>query len=142
VEKPVRLKIRAKAKELTRREGVDWSLPVGPREHMVRDYAPLSQRKLDVRIPFRSTTDDDWTVHLPPGIRVLRGTQAQSTSSPFGSVKVDVEEKPGAVRVHTAVRIDVSRVKVSDYPAFRDWCLAADRALGQRVVLGRAPVER
>ena len=46
------------------------SIPIGRREHMVRDFAPLAARKLDVRMYAQWTQEDDWTVRLPPGAKV------------------------------------------------------------------------
>jgi cellulose synthase operon protein C len=135
IEKTVSLHIRAKARQIARKEGDAMSIPAGPREHLVRDYAPLSQRKLDVKLPFRGRTESDWTVRLPQGSRVLRGPEAVEATSPFGSVKVAVERGPTSVHVGTVVTLDVSRVKASDYPAFRAWCETVDRALGQRIVM-------
>ncbi len=137
VEKPVSLHVHAKARQMARREGDTLSIPVGPKEHMVHDFAPLSQRKLDVRLPFRAKVETNWTVHLPQGARVLRSTQATSSTSPFGSVRVDVEAGPNTMSVATVVTLDVSRVAATDYPAFRAWCETVDRALGQRIVISK-----
>jgi hypothetical protein len=137
VERPVSLHVRAKARQLARQEGDSMSLPAGPKEHMVRDFAPLSQRKLDLRLPFRSKVEADWTVRLPQTARVSRVPQAASSRSPFGSVTVAVEQTPAAIHVATAVTLDVSRVSAEDYPAFRAWCESVDRALGQRIVISK-----
>ena len=40
-------------------------MPLGRKEHMVRDYAPLSARRLDVRLYAQWTQEDDWTVKPP-----------------------------------------------------------------------------
>ena len=45
------------------------SVPLGRKEHMVRDYAPLAVRKLDVRLYAQWTQEDDWSVRLPPARR-------------------------------------------------------------------------
>jgi cellulose synthase operon protein C len=137
VEKPVSIHVRAKARQLARREGDAMSLPAGPKEHMVHDYAPLSQRKLDVRLPYRSTSATEWTVHVPANARILRAPEPASATSPFGTVRVDVEKSATVVHVSTVVTLDVSRVRASDYPAFRAWCEGVDRALGQRLVVSR-----
>jgi hypothetical protein len=104
---------------------------------MVRDLAPLSQRKLDVRIHAMTTTENDWTVHLPPGMHPIRTPLASDVRSAFGDVRVDVEASTQVVHVKTTVTIDRSRIAASDYPAFRAWCEAADRILGQRVVVSK-----
>jgi tetratricopeptide (TPR) repeat protein/transglutaminase-like putative cysteine protease len=137
IEKPAMLHVRAKARQLARREGDAVSIPAGPKEHFVHDFAPLSQRRLDVRLPFRSVSATDWTVHVPSSARVLRAPQPATLSGPFGSVRVTVEQPPGGVHVATIVSLDVSRVSASDYPAFRAWCESVDRALGQRIVVSK-----
>jgi tetratricopeptide (TPR) repeat protein/transglutaminase-like putative cysteine protease len=137
VEKPVSLHVKAKARELARPEGDSMSIPAGPKEHMVRDFAPLSQRRLAVRIPFRSRTESEWTVHLPPTAHVLRAPQSSEGTSPFGTFKVTVEKTPTAIHVATIVNLDVARVPASEYPAFRAWCESVDRALGQRIVMSK-----
>lgn len=137
VEQPVSLHVRAKAREFGRKSGGQVSLPVGPTEHLVRDYAPLSQRRLDVRLPFRGTTSSDWTVHLPPTAQVVRAPDAADVRGPFGTAEVHVEQVPGRIHVRTVVTLDRSRIAASEYAAFRAWCESADRALGQRVVISK-----
>ena len=58
---------------------------------MVRDFAPLAARKLDVRMYAQWTQEDDWTVHLPPGAKVKSAPASAKGSSPFGSYAVDVD---------------------------------------------------
>jgi transglutaminase-like putative cysteine protease/Flp pilus assembly protein TadD len=137
VEQPVKVHVLAKAREIGRTDGDKLSLPAGSREHLVRDFAPLSQRKLDVKIPFRSTSETDWTVHLRPGTEVVRAPVPATVPSEFGNVTVAVEQSPGTVHVKTTVTLDRSRVTAKEYPAFRAWCENADRALGQRIVISK-----
>jgi cellulose synthase operon protein C len=137
IEQPVSVHVRARAREIGRKDGDKTSLPAGSREHLVRDFAPLSQRKLDVRIPFRSKSETTWTVHLPQGKEVLRAPLPASVSSEFGSATVTVEQAAGSVQVKTVVTLDRSRIKAAEYPAFRAWCESADRALGQRIVISK-----
>jgi transglutaminase-like putative cysteine protease/tetratricopeptide (TPR) repeat protein len=137
VEEKVTLHVRARARDLGRKDGESMSIPVGPREHMVRDLAPLSQRKLDVRIHARTTTENDWSIHLPPEVHVIHGPVASEARSAFGTVRVDVEQALPLVHVKTTVTVDRSRIAASDYPALRAWCEAADRILAQRVVVSK-----
>jgi tetratricopeptide (TPR) repeat protein len=137
VEEKVALHVRAKARNLTRKEGDSMSIPLGPREHMVHDFAPLSQRRLDIRLPAMTTTENDWTVRLPPGMHVNRVPQASDVRSPFGDVRVEVEQFSSTVHVKTTVRMDRSRISATEYPALRAWCEAADRSLGPRLVLSK-----
>jgi len=132
VEQKVTLHLRAQVPGFARAEGDVLSVPLGRREHMVRDYAPLSERKLDVRLYAQWTQLDDWTVRLPPGAKVKRSPPAASGSSPFGSYALEVEASGGTLHLRTTVTLAKTRIAASEYPAFRAWCEEVDRQLGQR----------
>jgi cellulose synthase operon protein C len=108
---------------------------LGRKEHMVRDYAPLAQRKLDVRFYAQWTQVDDWSVRLPPGAKVKSAPSAASGSSPFGSYRLEVDVGAGVLHARTVVTLEKTRVAASEYPAFRAWCEEVDRALGQRAAV-------
>lgn len=137
IEERVALRVRAKTRNLARRDGESMNIPLGPREQLVRDLAPLSVRKLDIRIPARTTTVNDWTLRFPPGMHVARGPLPAEVGSEFGEVRVEVEQSASSVHVKTTLRIDRSRIAASEYPALRAWCEAGDRVLGQRVILSK-----
>ncbi len=137
IELPVSLRLRGRAGQLVRRDGERLTVPLGPRAHLVRDWAPLSARRTDVRLLSRSTSVSDWTLHIPSGMRVITPPLVQDVVTRFGGVRVKVEALAGAIHVVTTVSLDESRVRAVDYPAFRAFCEAGDRALGQTVVLAR-----
>jgi transglutaminase-like putative cysteine protease/tetratricopeptide (TPR) repeat protein len=137
VEQKVSVRVRGKAPQLARRDESSFSLPVGPREHMVRDFAPLSQRKLDVRLPAQTTTENEWIVHLPAGTRVTTAPKPLDGSSPFGTYKIEVEQAGATLRVKTTLTSTRTRIPAADYAPFRAWCETVDRALGQRVVFSK-----
>jgi tetratricopeptide (TPR) repeat protein/transglutaminase-like putative cysteine protease len=134
VEEAVQLKAKVKVAGLARKDGDAMSIPAGPREHMVREYATLSQRRLDIRLGAQSTTDTQTVIKLPPGAKLTSAPKPASGTSPFGTFKVDVESGGGTVRVHTTIALTKSRILASEYQAFRAWCESVDRSLGQRVV--------
>ena len=127
--------VTAKVPAFARKDGGTLSVPTGPSSYLVREYAALSQRKLDVRLRAQSTSVTDHTIKLPAGSRVLTGPVATSGSTPFGSYAVTVLNANGVVHVKTTVAIQKTRISVAEYPAFRAFCESADRALGQRLVL-------
>jgi hypothetical protein len=110
-------------------------VPMGRKEHMVRDYAALASRKLDIRVYAQWTQIDDWTVHLPPGAKVKSSAQPSKGASAFGSYEVDAESSAGILHVKTTVTLAKTRIAASEYPAFREWCEQVDRALGQRATV-------
>ncbi len=138
VETPPSLKVRGKVAAFARKDGTSLSVPVGPSEHMVRDFASLSTRKLDLRFHARTTSETDYVVKLPPGAKVLSSPSPSSSTSPFGSHHVTVETVPGGVHVHTTVVFSKMRIPVAEYPAFRAWCEQVDKGLGQRLLVGGA----
>jgi tetratricopeptide (TPR) repeat protein/transglutaminase-like putative cysteine protease len=111
-------------------------VPVGPGEHLVRQYASLPHRNLDLRFGPLTTTVQEWIVHLPPRGRVVRGPTPAHGASAFGSYEVVVDTATaGTVRVKTTLTKAKSRITPADYAAFAAYCAEVDRALGQRVTV-------
>jgi cellulose synthase operon protein C len=135
VEQKVTMHVRGKVPNFGRPEGDALEIPLGRKEHMVRDYAPLATRELPIRMYAQWTQVDDWTVHLPPGAKVKSGAQGSSGTSPFGSFEVSVEQSGSALHVKTTVSLVKTHVTAADYPAFRAWCEQVDKALGQRAMV-------
>jgi tetratricopeptide (TPR) repeat protein/transglutaminase-like putative cysteine protease len=135
IEQNVTMHVRGKAPRFARPDGDVLTVPLGRKEHMIRDYAPLASRMLDVRLPAKRTEEYDWVVRLPAGAKVKSIPAPARGSSPFGSYSVDVESVGGALRVKTTVILSRTRVAASEYPAFRAWCEEVDRGLGQRATV-------
>jgi tetratricopeptide (TPR) repeat protein len=135
VEQKVSLRVRGRAPQFARLEGDAFAVPLGRKEHMIRDYAPLANRKLDVRLSAQWTEEDDWTVHLPPLAKVRTAPASARGTSPFGSYALDVESTGNVLRVRTTVSLVKTRIAVAEYPAFRAWCEEVDRVLGLRATV-------
>jgi uncharacterized protein DUF3858 len=135
VEQKVSMRVKGKVPQFARAEGDVLTVPLGRKEHMVRDYAALTARKLDVRMYAQWTQDDEWTVRLPPGAKMRSAPQASKGSSPFGSYAVEVESGGSTLRLKTSVTLAKTRITVSEYPAFRGWGEEVDQALGQRATV-------
>jgi hypothetical protein len=102
---------------------------------MVREYAPLAARRLDVRLHAQWTEEDDWTVRLPPAAKVRNVPAPASGTSPFGSYALAVESSGSTLRVKTTVSLVKTRIAASEYASFRAWCEEVDRVLGQRATV-------
>lgn len=137
VEQKVGLRAKGKVPAFGRRDGDSITLPAGPREYLVREYASLSQRRRDVQLGARSTAENEYVLHVPPGLRVISAPKAAEGQSPFGRYKVEVETTGTVVRVKTTVVLGKTRIAAAEYGAFRAFCENVDRSLGQRLVLGR-----
>ncbi len=135
VEQSVTIRMRGSAPQFAKPTDGGLSVPLGRREHMVRDFAPLATRELDLRLYARWTQEDDWTIRLPPAAHLKGVPSPAHASGPFGSYQVDVENAGGAIRVRTTVTLAKTRIAAAEYASFRAWCEEVDRALGQRVTV-------
>jgi hypothetical protein len=136
-EQPVKLHARGKVLTFARREGDAISVPAGPTHDLVADYASLSKRALDVDLRALSLREDEWTIRLPAGTRVLRAPIPAQLDSPFGRFSIAFEESAGKVVVKTTLAFKKARITPGEYAAFRTFCEAADRAFGQRMTVGK-----
>jgi hypothetical protein len=137
IEQPVKLRARGKAVALARREGDGLSIPAVPAQRLATEFASLSVRTRDVIIPALTTRRDEWSIRLPAGWRVTRAPLPQEVATPFGKFSISVEQSAGRVVVRSQISLTKSRIKPSEYMEFRMFCETADRAFGQRVVLGK-----
>ena len=135
LEKSVSLHAHGKSAQFARKEGETLSVPVGPGEHMVREFAAQSSRKLDVRLYAQSTTENDWTVKLAPGAHVASAPKPIELASPFGKFVLTVESTASSVHVRSSLAMTTLRIPVASYGALRAWCEQVDRALSQRLVI-------
>ncbi len=131
VEQKVEIKAKAKAPTFARKDGESWTVPLGAKEHMVKTWAPLSNRRRDMRIFSLTTQENETFVKLPAGAKILSPPRAAEGKSPFGNYKVETETNGNTVRLKTTVAITKSRIAASEYKDFRAFCEQADRDLGQ-----------
>jgi tetratricopeptide (TPR) repeat protein len=136
IEQPVQLTARGTAPALARREGNELTLSVTPDARLTPQYASMSQRRHDVVLLGVPTIDETFTVKLPPGTRVRSAPLPASGDTRFGYYRVEVEQKPGSVTVHTRVALKVNRVSPAEYPQWQKFCNSADAALSARLVVG------
>ncbi len=131
IEQPVSLGVRAKTPTFARRNGQRVTMPIGPRERMVRAYATLSARSMPLRIAPLVTDETETKLELPPGASLVETPRTAQGSSPFGSYRVDVDVSGTTVRVRTSVTITKPRISASEYGAFRAFCEQIDRDVSQ-----------
>ena len=136
-DQPVRIKARGKALAFARRDGEALVIPAGPTHRLVADYASVSARKLDVDLHALTQRDDEWTIRLPPGMKVARAGQAQQLDTPFGRFSIAFEQSAGKVVVKTSLAFKKARIKPGEHEAWRAFCQAVDRAFGQSMVVSR-----
>ena len=137
VEQPVKFKARGKAPTLARREGDTVSLPAGPPQRLVAEYAALSTRTLDVVLHALTLREDEYIVKLPPGAEVIATPTPQKLDTPYGRFEIEVERAPGKVTVKSTLAFKKIRIPPSEYAGWRTFCEAVDRAFGQRIVTSK-----
>ena len=130
-----KLTVRGTARGFARKEGDVSSMSVTPSVRLTTNYAALSQRKQDVRIPSFSTIDDTIVVKLPAGTKVKSSPVSSSGKSAFGSFAVEVTVQGAQVTVKTRIEVSATRVTPAQYPAFKKFCEDVDRAIGARLVV-------
>ncbi|MEO6603675.1 MAG: DUF3857 domain-containing protein [Polyangiaceae bacterium] len=135
VEEPVHIKVRGSAPSFARREGKQLSMVVTDSFRLTPAYASLSQRRHDVRLLAFSTLQDQYTIKLPAGAKVVSAPINASQDGPFGSYEVSIQTDHDQVTVSSRISVKVDRVTPKDYPAWKSFCEAADRALSPRLVI-------
>ena len=131
IEQHVLIKAKAKASGFARKDGETRAIPVGAREYLVRAYAPLQQRRQNIRIQALSTQENETVLKLPQGAKITDAPHAAEGKSPYGTYKVETDVNGTTVRVKTTVVLSKSRIPATEYAAFRAFCQQADRDLGQ-----------
>jgi cellulose synthase operon protein C len=136
-DQPVKIHAKGKVLGFARRDGDALGVPAGPTHRLVAEYASLSQRALDVDLHALTRRDDEWTLHLPPGMRVTRTATPAELDTPFGHFSISFEEGAGKVVVRSSLAFKKARITPAEYPGWRAFCEAADRAFGQTMVVSR-----
>ena len=86
----------------------------------------------------QSTLDDELVIHLPANFKTKNLPESMQQETPFGTFSIRAEASGGKISLKTRVSFQKTRVAKSEYPAFRAFCEAADRAFAQRIVVGPA----
>lgn len=134
-EQPVRIRVRGSAPQLARLEGERLSLAVTPQLALTQNFASLSARQRALRILSFDTRIDEFVVDLPAGATVVEAPPQENIVTRFGSYSINVEQKNNRVTIKSRVMISKTRVSPREYPAFKQFCERADRALGTRLIV-------
>jgi glycosyltransferase involved in cell wall biosynthesis len=103
---------------------------------LVRNFAPTSTRRLDIKLAYASSMMDTWDIVLPAGKKVVRLPDAVSVRSPFGTFSMSVDtSKPRHVRVTSRLVIEKTRIVPKEYAEFRRFAQRVDQALSRRLVV-------
>ncbi len=106
--------------------------------HLSRKYASLSERKYDLVFDFPWSSEASIAFRLPSGFRVVSVPEEMHLRTEFG--KCDVEftsAEPASVTVSFRFSLDIPRVRVEQYNAFRDFCRLIDEKQAEKIRIAR-----
>ncbi len=134
-EAPVTVKVDGVAPTFARREGKLLVMPVTDDFRLTPTFASLSQRRLPVAVGAFAELQHKYTIELPPGAKVISAPSSTNSDGKFGYYSIEVETTAQRVKVQSKLGVKVSRVSVADYPAWKQFCEAADRTLSTPLVI-------
>jgi hypothetical protein len=70
-------------------------------------------------------------------MRVTRPATPAQLDTPFGRFAISFDEGNGKVVIKASIAFKKTRITPSEYPAWRAFCEAADRAFGQSMVVAK-----
>ena len=136
-EQPAEVRAIGKTDSLARFDGSHLSLPVTVRRRLTDQYASLSNRRLDVRLPVFGTEHSVYEVELPAGMQVIAGPQDIDIKTRFGDFSITRTQSGRTVRVESSLSLKVTRIPPRQYAAWRTFCQAADAAMSTRLEVGK-----
>jgi tetratricopeptide (TPR) repeat protein/transglutaminase-like putative cysteine protease len=140
IEKDVELSFEMDAPAYARREGEAMTFtPFGQGASYVESFAPLSTRKFDLVLSYPWVNRFHYRIVLPAGLSAADVPKDVDAHGPFGAVKLAYRLDGKALVAEGELQLGVSRVKASDYPAFRAFLGQIDQALGRRIRVVAAP---
>jgi hypothetical protein len=90
-------------------------------------FAPNSRRDCDFVLPAALTVKRSLLINFPDAWRLTNALQPVAIKEKFGELKVKFKPVAGSLEIAYELRLTSPRVAVADYPAFRRFCLAADK---------------
>src|SRR5690606_23619618 len=111
--------------------------PVTVRRRLTDQYASLSTRQLDLRLPVFGTEHSVYDVELPAGTQVISGPEDVDIKTRFGDFSIKRTQNGSVVRVESSLTLKVTRISPRQYPAWRTFCQAADAAMSTKLEVGK-----
>jgi cellulose synthase operon protein C len=105
-----------------------------PRSY-VAALAAASTRTQDLVLPSPWTTEEEIHIALPEGAEITSLPRDQNIAGAFGSLRLHYKKSAGEVIVQSHVQFEKARVSAQDYPAFRQFCVQAERSFRNEITL-------
>jgi len=111
--------------------------PFGSGRAYTEAFAPLTERRFDLVMQSPWSSRISYRYTLPPGYSVRELPPAVNEQTPFGRLRMTFTRDGDALRCEGELAFTVSRVKATDYPAFRAFLGRLDQAFARKVELVR-----
>ncbi|GHS93817.1 hypothetical protein FACS1894107_12670 [Planctomycetales bacterium] len=90
-------------------------------------FAPHSRRDCDVVLPALLTIRRTVVINFPETWELTNALNPLTVTEKFGSLKVSFIADTDSLEITYELRLTAARIAAADYPAFRRFCLAADK---------------
>ncbi len=127
-------------------EGGDWARwqgdtlvvhPLGSPSNLTSRLAGASTRTTPLVLDYPFGVDEHYRIGLPEGVGPPDGVpEPVEIEGPFGSLSLTCALSDGVLETRLDLRIDVARVEVEDYAAFRAFVTEAETAMDRVVRFG------
>jgi len=106
--------------------------------YLTRRYGTLSKRKHDLELNFPWRLKSSIRFRLPPGYKVLSVPEDIHLDTDFGKCHIEFDSsEPSSVMVKSRFSFGVTRVKVDQYDAFREFCRLVDEKRAEKIRIAK-----
>ncbi len=138
LEREIEYSAIADVPEIVKRSGTGLALPATIRRISLAAFATSESRRFDLLLPTPSLRRRTVVYHLADGLEPGRLPSPVRLETPFGRFVMEATAEGiggRTVRITTELALKAARVSPGDYPAFREFALAALRATEEAVPL-------
>jgi cellulose synthase operon protein C len=102
-------------------------------------FAPLHDRRSDLVMssPWSVVWSIRWTA--PPGHQPVQLPAEQKLQSSFGTAQFKISQKADIISIEGEFQLERNRIKLGEYPAFREFLGQVDHLFGKRLTFRREP---
>ena len=116
LEQPVKYSYRIRVPQLARWDGDELRLDASVLRDLVQGMARLPARKYTLDLSNNRAYVEERTVKLPSGLVPAELPAGGEASSPFGRLRLQFTQSPGAIVARTELTVTRDRVAPSEYP--------------------------
>jgi tetratricopeptide (TPR) repeat protein len=139
IEDDVELRFSASVPRAAQADGAGLRFtPFGAAQGYAESYASLATRTHELDLGAPRDTRFRYRYTLPAGWRVVDLPAPAHGETPLGRFELRFQEERGAIVAEGRIALPGARVKVAEYPSFRELMIQLDRAFSRRVRIAPA----